>query len=60
MNLLANSLKILWSIELCVLFVHNYIYRYCFANYGASEALNLCIVCGEICQPLDAKMRQLF
>ncbi len=45
---------------MCYLYIIIFIVIMCFANYGASEAYNLCIVCREICQPLDAEMRQLF
>jgi hypothetical protein len=41
---------------LCVLFLHHIygIVIVCVANYGASDALNLCITCGKIRQPLVA------
>jgi hypothetical protein len=44
----------------CYLYISIFIVIVCFANHGASDVQNLCIVCGEIRQPFDAKMRQLF
>jgi hypothetical protein len=54
---------VLWRIGLCaliVLYINIIVCNTSLYESGASRVLNLVIVCGEIRQPLDPKMRQLF